>query len=318
MKIYTEIIWSWDDDKGELVQESSKSYDYDGPLTLAHEGESHPPVKYLEYPSTIGGGGGGAIQHWISFKGFDFKTKGRMTLDIALYIPNDALQTSYKSNYESTALGGLGKGADKAIKMLSEKGGGLPDITKLLSAQFAGVSSEAKQLGVLKAGEKAAALGIGDTKTLMERATGSVVNPYMVAAYKGPTDMREHKFSFKMLPQSIDESKVCVKIVNAFKKAMLPSHIGAENATSPSMLFGYPDEFTIEYYVNGKKMPNTIDNPMFNIGRSVLTSCDLNYTTQDTPLFFDNTQFPVSIDMALSFMEIGVMYREKVADKRGF
>jgi len=28
MKIYTEIIWSWDDDKGELVQESSKFYDY--------------------------------------------------------------------------------------------------------------------------------------------------------------------------------------------------------------------------------------------------------------------------------------------------
>ena len=51
---------------------------------------------------------------------------------------------------------------------------------------------------------------------------------------------------------------------------------------------------------------------MFNIGRSVLTSCDLNYTTQDTPLFFDNTQFPVSIDMALSFMEIGVMHRGKI------
>jgi len=169
---------------------------------------------------------------------------------------------------------------------------------------------------MLKAGEKAVALGVGDTKTLMERATGSVVNPYMVAAYKGPTDMREHKFSFKMLPQSESESKTCVKIVNEFKKAMLPSHqSNADTKTSPSMLFGYPDEFTIEYYINGKALPkdkNGIDNPMFNIGRSVLTACDLNYTTQDTPLFFDGTQYPVSIDMALSFMEIGVMYREKI------
>ena len=56
----------------------------------------------------------------------------------------------------------------------------------------------------------------------------------------------------------------------------------------------------------------TNPNPMFNIGRSVLTSCDLNYTTQDVPLFFEGTQHPVSIDMALSFMEIGVMYREKI------
>ena len=77
------------------------------------------------------------------------------------------------------------------------------------------------------------------------------MNPYMVAAYKGPSDMREHKFSFKMLPQSAAESKTCVKIVKAFKRAMLPSHRGGDNKTAPSMLFGYPDEFTIEYYIDG-------------------------------------------------------------------
>ena len=136
----------------------------------------------------------------------------------------------------------------------------------------------------------------------------------MVAAYKGPSDMREHKFSFKMLPQSESESKTCVKIVNSFKRAMLPSHKGGDNKTAPSMLFGYPDEFTIDYYVKGEKIRHseTNPNPMFNVGRSVLTACDLDYTTQDVPLFFDGTQYPVSIDMALSFMEIGIMYREKI------
>ena len=275
-------------------------------------------TTYLEYPSTLKGD---TVQHWISFQAFEFKGQDSATptLNIALYIPNDALQTSYKSNYESTALGGLGKSADKAVKMFENAGDGgigLAQIQGLVAAQMKGMGSEAKTLGLLKMGEKAAALGVGDTKTLMERATGTVVNPYMVAAYKGPSDMREHKFSFKMLPQSIDESKVCVKIVNAFKKAMLPSHAtSADTKTAPSMLFGYPDEFTIEYYINGKALPkdkNGISNPMFNIGRSVCTACDLNYTTQDVPLFFDGTQYPVSIDMALSFMEIGIMYREKI------
>ena len=37
MRIYTEVVWSWDDEKGELVKESSKSYDYDGPLTLLND-----------------------------------------------------------------------------------------------------------------------------------------------------------------------------------------------------------------------------------------------------------------------------------------
>tara|TARA_R110002020_G_scaffold20231_5_gene69235 strand:+ start:2588 stop:3340 length:753 start_codon:yes stop_codon:yes gene_type:complete len=34
MKIYTEVVYHWDDAKGELVKESEKSFDYQGPLTL--------------------------------------------------------------------------------------------------------------------------------------------------------------------------------------------------------------------------------------------------------------------------------------------
>lgn len=40
MKIYTEVVFKWDDASGELVEESSKSHDYDGPLCLADAGAS--------------------------------------------------------------------------------------------------------------------------------------------------------------------------------------------------------------------------------------------------------------------------------------
>jgi len=319
MKIYTEIVYSWDEDKGKLVQESSKSYDYNGPLTLANGNETgFRQVTYLEYPSTIGAQGMG--DNWISFKAFDFKSKNDMTLDIALYIPADGLKTGYKSSYESASLGAIGGVADKAAEVFQSKttegvhgkAGGLEGLKTLMAAQAKATSSEMGTVALLT-GAKAipATLGFGDTKTLMERTKGAVLNPYMVAAYKGPTDMREHKFSFKMMPQSAAESKTCVSIVNSFKRAMLPSHSGGENSTAPSMLFGYPDEFTIDYYVDGKPLKG---NPvtMFNVGRSVLTACDLDYTTQDVPLFFDGTQYPVSIGMNLSFQEIGVMYREKI------
>ena len=271
-------------------------------------------TTYLEYPSTLASKGGSGAQHWISFKAFDFKVKGTQTLDIALYIPSDALQTSYKSSYEAAGLGAVGGGLNKAASTFQEKDtgkGGLEGLKSLISAQASATGSEAGTVSLLKGAEKTAGLGLGDTKTLMEQQTGAVMNPYMVAAYKGPTDMREHKFSFKMMPQSVAESKTCVSIVNSFKRAMLPSHSGGENSTAPSMLFGYPDEFTIDYYVDGRPLKG---NPvtMFNVGRSVLTTCDLDYTTQDVPLFFDNTQYPVSISMALSFQEIGVMYREKI------
>ena len=81
------------------------------------------------------------------------------------------------------------------------------------------------------------------------------------------------------------------------------------------MVFGYPDHFDIKFYINGKELK--AQNSLFKIGRSVLTSCDLSYTTQDVPLFFEGTQYPVTIDMKLTFMEVEVMYREKVI-KEGY
>ena len=57
-------------------------------------------VTYYEYPEYLGNG----LMHWISFEGFAFNrgtSTGSPTLDICLYIPGDALQTSYKSEYSA-------------------------------------------------------------------------------------------------------------------------------------------------------------------------------------------------------------------------
>jgi len=325
MKIYTEVIYFWDDDKGELVQESSKFYDYVGPLTLANDSSTgimdpttsaQTPCQYYEYPSDIGNySGGSGTDNWISFEAFSFKSQMK-TLDVALYIPGDALNTSYKSEYEAVALGGLGAMADKAVKSMqnssAQKGGmNLENLKSVLSAQSSATGSESAKVGMLKAGEKANIL-IEGSKTIMERAQGAVLNPYIVAAYKGPTDMRTHDFSFQMLPQDVNESKACLKIVNAFKRAMLPSHGGGDAKTSPSMMFGYPDQFTIEFYIAGRSLPSSGLNPMFNVGKSVLLGCDLDFNTESVPLFFDGTQYPVTISMKLSFMELEVMYRERI------
>ena len=311
MKIYTEIVWSWDDDKGELVQESSKSYDYEGPLTLAHANEKHE-TTYLQYPSTIGT----AVKHWISFSAFSFKDKDKKTLDVALYIPGDALSTSYKADYETTALGSMGAVGPAAAKAIKEQGGlNVEAFKQVMGAAKTGMQSEGKKVMLLKAGAKAN-VKLEGAKAIMEKAEGAVLNPYITAAYKGPTDMRTHEFTFQMLPQSQAESSNCTKIATAFKTAMLPSHKGGDSQTAPSMLFGYPDEFEISFKVNGKRLPESASNPLFKIGRSVLTACDVDFATESVPLFFDKTQNPVSISMKLSFMELEVMYREKIA--KGF
>ena len=272
-----------------------------------------PRTQYLEYPSNIGSD----IKHWISFSAFDFKSQ-QQTLHIALYIPGDALQTSYKSDYETQQMGSLGAAAPAMTKAIRENGGLNVDAFKdVMGAASAGLKSEGKKVGMLKAGatvgRKLQAEGV---KGMMERDQGAVLNPYTVAAYKGPSDLRSHEFTFQMLPQNEAESKICTKIATAFKESMLPSHRGGDSQTAPSMLFGYPDEFEITFKVDGKALPETSSNPLFKIGRSVLTACDLDFATESTALFFDNTQNPVSISMKLSFMELEVLHRGKIS--KGF
>ena len=258
-------------------------------------------VQYLEYPSTIGN----ELQHWVSFEGYSFKDKNKLTLNCALYIPGDSLATSYKSEYEAASLGAAyGKG----LEMFKKVGGDQQWVDQAVGAQTnaAGGEDKAQVIGSVVSG----ALGQGSAgaKIAMEQTTGAVVNPYMVAAYKGPTQLREHSFSFKMMPDSESEANAVNSSVKAFKKAMLPGHKGGDSQTAASMYFQYPDEFVIKYMVNS----NEATAAMFKIGRSVLTNCELNYATQDVPLFFADSQHPVTTEMKLTFMEIEVMSRDKI------
>jgi len=264
-----------------------------------------------EYPPDLKSGS--TSKHWISFDAFAFNRgtgSGAQTLDIALYIPNDALQTSYKSEYSAAALGQV---AGRALESLQKSGHSAWGMKKMLGAQAKSLASEGTDVGILAGG----ALGGETGKTILQQARGAVLNPYIVAAYKGPSDMREHKFTFKFNPKDSSESRTCVNIINAFKAAMLPSHSGGNNKTSPAGLFSYPDEFVITYYINGEALPTGPTNPMFNIGRSVCTSCEMDYNTEGVPLFFEGTQYPVSMQMGLSFMELEIMHRQKVT-KAGF
>jgi hypothetical protein len=204
----------------------------------------------LQYPPSVGE----SLKHWVTFDAFDFRTHDQ-TLGISLYIPPDALTTSYKSDYEAETLGQI---QGRAVEAYRESGGNVEQIAKASEAKGAAAKSVVTDLTMLLATPE-------KYRKAMEITKGMVANPYIVAAYKGPTQMREHSFSFKMMPEDVGESGKCVAIAAAFKQAMLPAHAGGDNATAPTGLFGYPDEFEISFVVNGKPLPKNENNPMFNI-----------------------------------------------------
>ena len=240
--------------------------------------------------------------HWVQFRSFDF-IKREQIVDVALFMPPDALSTSYKSEYESSEVGHAGA---KIMQKLSGKEATVGSVTAAIAGGTWSKLSETSEVmrGIISkvTGANAAAV--------LDRSQGKVANPYIVAAYKGPTQLRDHSFTFKMMPTNETDSQKITEIVNDFKTAMLPGHQGGVPETAPSGLFDYPDEWLIDLWVNGK---NTTEmgnkNPLFKIGRSVLTDCTLDYTTQDTSLFFEGTQNPVSIEMKLQFQEIEAIHR---------
>ena len=87
------------------------------------EAAASQEVQYYEYPSSLlQQGGDASMDNYMMFEAKDFKLQ-QPTLNIAMYIPGGALNTSYKSSYESVQLGGLGAAAvdtakvvDKAVK----------------------------------------------------------------------------------------------------------------------------------------------------------------------------------------------------------
>ena len=103
MKIYTEVVWSWDDERGELVRESSKSYDYEGPLTLFNDFSVESTIeankldtRQFTYPKNTNPG----LPHYITFtakKSYTSTTSTRGTSngEVVLYMPPDALKTQY-------------------------------------------------------------------------------------------------------------------------------------------------------------------------------------------------------------------------------
>ena len=125
------------------------------------------------------------------------------------------------------------------------------------------------------------------------------------------------------MPRSSTESKTVQKIVKAFKMAMHPDHDSPSSDAAPIGMFNYPDEFEITFYVNGQPLSVPSDkageeetNPLFRIGRSVLSDMSLDYTTQDTVAFFEGSSDPVSVNMTLEFQELSVIHRKLV--KEGF
>ena len=201
---------------------------------------------------------------------------------VAMYLPPDALKTSYSQSYGDVELGGLGQailGSSANLDQLETSlrqgmQGNIGDAMQTLGNAGKGTPIAAA-LSTAVAKEVAAGAGqrFGSAVQALERKVGKIRNPHKAIIYQGPGGFRTFSFTFVMMPKSKKEAEEINKIVHFFKYHMHPgvnTNIGAAGGgapggaagltagarrnqvnTSSSLTLSYPEEFKIRITPRG-------------------------------------------------------------------
>lgn len=244
---------------------------------------------------------------------------------IVLPVPSN-LTTAYNLDYNSASLGVLGAMATGSVQpgdiasAVSQVGGAISDVgSDILGAlEGKGISeSGQKALNAVTAGGVAAtttalagkvggllAAGLAGTGTGEQVVNGLGVssglslNPHLATVFNG-VNFRDHQFTYKFVARNEDESRHINSIIIELKKNMLPSY------TTGRLAFNYPNEFDI-------KFSDAIQPYLYHIGRCVLKDLSVNYNGEGIPVFFDETQAPVSIEIQMTFQEVQIVTKETI------
>ena len=267
--------------------------------------------------------------HYIIFNVVERKRPSRKefgTLNtkatIVLPIPSN-LATGYQASYSNKSLGAFGSmaaGRTTADQLQQ----GASDISKLVTDKVDAAmkaietgdqDAAATAAGILAPGAIAlaggiiggpllAALGAGGSAEQVVAGLGVreglALNPHMATLFEG-VGFREHNFTYNFMARNSFESRQIRKMITAFKYYMHPDYFAG------GLAFQYPDEFTIEF-------AEAIAPYLYKMESCVLKGLNVTYNGENTPLFFETTGAPVSIQIQLQFQETRILTKSNLDD----
>jgi len=229
-------------------------------------------------------------------------THTTVTSAIALYMPPN-VKVSYGANYsaEATELAG-------DIARTTGNAMGAANQSEQIKALMKGGAAALGQYGKNIIGEAFRAVDAGDPVKLASKAFGVAINPNEEQFYGGPS-FREFSYTFDFWPRSKKELEAVNNIIFLFKYHMHPD---LDTGITGGRLFKVPSEFEIHYAYRGKE-----NEYMNRISKCALKSCDVSYGPEGQASFFEGDSkgaAPVKYTMALSFVELELMTKQKIYD----
>ena len=251
------------------------------------------------YPSDIGQRVKGG-QHYMLIESLESRnavdTGTTVLSSIALYIPPNALKTSFTQNYEGLEGAGL----------KASTGAGLGN----LGNDFFGTVGEATLKGIGGSiGGLAQQIGgkIANKGNFLSAGFGLSPNSHTALVYRGPGEFRTHDFTFNFFPKNSTDATTVKNIISEFQRGMLPIMVGKQinSRRLSAPFFKSPRHYRIKFLdASGAK-----NQYLFDIKTSVITSMNVNHDPNSI-VSFHRDGSPVQTQLTLTFKEIEYVVSE--------
>ena len=220
------------------------------------------------------------------------KFKGDPKGAVSLYLPA-SLQFADGIEYSNTAIGARGALAEQGIANSGSAGaimaslGDLP----LLDIMKNGVTGPAGQLALQRVLGKTPIVGGENIQNVAALTSGLTLNPNSRSLLRG-VNTRTFRFTFNLIPTSVDESRAIRNIIKFFRSAMYPDDIGGKQGATIG--YKFPHKFIIKMRYKKKTVATGI-LPCF------LENFETNYNPNTMGMMSDGS-FP-EINISMGFRE---------------
>jgi hypothetical protein len=170
------------------------------------------------------------------------------------------------------------------------------------------ISKIGSTLGVIGASALSAIKGGDNLVNQISAISGKSVNPRNANVFRSPS-AREHRYTFKMVAKSQQESIAIRQIINRFRYHSYPSTGGGDET-----IYTAPDLFVISFKT-GLEDDDDKDTYLFHPLPAALMAMAVSYNGSSTPTFFQNTNAPVEVTLALVFKEMELDSKEKLLER---
>ena len=293
-------------------------------LNTQHEKEINDPTAIIAKKTA---GGAGVLSFpldssdynffSLTFREFQYATAAKqkehvVKETIILPLPTNGIVDNLQINYDSQELGALTGAAAKEIAAgidkigaAMNKGGtmsekGYAALTGYIGAVRESVMKGASKVKNMGAADAAATVnavlgGGGAISSAIGNALGQAPNPHVTAIFRG-INLRDFSFTFKLIPNNIQEANAINKILNVIRNRALPKR----NPNTGGLTLNYPHEAEISIITGSPSAGGKINTVRFKPCH--VTSVGINHTSEGMQFYRDGQ--PLGRDLTIAFKEI--------------